>query len=122
MEKHYKLSGADANANTGKAKVKGVRGIGGYVLGVAAITCLLFTNPVSGSAMDKIVNEGDTEKVELIGDSAIDKEYRQFTAVAFKPQIGYVNADDVVLRSGPSSTSDVIRTLKRNSGLDAIGL
>lgn len=92
------------------------------MLGVAVITCLLFTNPVSGSAMDKIVNEGDTEKAVLIGDSAIDKEYRQFIAVAFKPQIGYVNADDVVLRSGPSSTSDVIRTLKCNSGLDAIGL
>ncbi len=118
MEKHYKLLVADANAS--KTKVKGVRNIAGYVLGVAALACLLFINPVSGTARDKIVNEGDSGQAVLIGDSIMDKQHKQFTAVAFKPQIAYVNADDVFLRSGPSSTSDVIRTLKRDSGLDAI--
>ncbi len=118
MEKHYKLLVADANA--GKTEVKGVRNIAGYVLGVAALACLLFINPVSGTARDKIVNEGDSGQAVLIGDSIMDKQHKQFTAVAFKPQIAYVNADDVLLRSDPSSTSDVIRTLKRDSGLDAI--
>ncbi len=118
MEKHYKLLVADANAS--KTKVKGVRNIAGYVLGVAALACLLFINPVSGTARDKIVNEGDSGQAVLIGDSIMDKQHKQFTAVAFKPQIAYVNADDVFLRSGPSSISDVIRTLKRDSGLDAI--
>lgn len=118
MEKHYKLLGVYANAS--KVKVKGVRGVVSYVLGVAAVTCLLFTNPVIGSAMDKMINEGDTAKAVLTDDSTIGQEYRQFAAVAFKPQIAYVNADDVALRSGPSSISKVIRTLKRDSGLDAV--
>jgi hypothetical protein len=120
MEKHYKLLGVYANAN--KVKVKGVRGIVSYVLGVAAVTCLLFTNPVIGSAMDKMINEGDTAKAVLTDDSTIGQEYRQFAAVAFKPQIAYVNADDVALRSGPSSISKVIRTLKRDSALDAVAM
>ena len=118
MEKHYKLLVVDTNA--GKTEVKGVRNIAGYVLGVAALACLLFANPVNGSAMDKMVNGGGSEHAVLIGDSIMDKQHKQFTAVAFRPQIAYVNADDVFLRSGPSSTSDVIRTLKRDSGLDAI--
>lgn len=103
-----------------KAKVKCSHGIASYMLGAVAIACLLFTNPVISSAMDKVVNEGDSEKAVLMGDSAIDKEQKQVAANAFKPQIAYVNADGVFLRSWHSSASDVIRTLNRDSGLDAI--
>ena len=40
----------------------------------------------------------------------------------FKPQMAYVKGDDVFLRSAPSTNSSVIKTLKRNSGLDAIAV
>jgi len=36
--------------------------------------------------------------------------------------MAYVNGDDVFLRSAPSTNSSVIKTLKRNSGLDAIAV
>lgn len=50
------------------------------------------------------------------------KEYKNLKTGDFKPQMAYVNGDDVFLRSAPSTNSSVIKTLKRNSGLDAIAV
>lgn len=52
----------------------------------------------------------------------LNSEYMHFETGDFKPQMGYVNGDDVFLRSAPSTNSSVIKTLKRNSGLDAIAV
>ena len=52
----------------------------------------------------------------------LNSEYMYFETGDFKPQMAYVNGDDVFLRSAPSTNSSVIKTLKRNSGLDAIAV
>lgn len=52
----------------------------------------------------------------------LNSEYMHFETGDFKPQMAYVNGDDVFLRSAPSTNSSVIKTLKRNSGLDAIAV
>lgn len=52
----------------------------------------------------------------------LNSEYMHFETGEFKPQMAYVNGDDVFLRSAPSTNSSVIKTLKRNSGLDAIAV
>lgn len=52
----------------------------------------------------------------------LNSEYMHFETGDFKPQMAYVNGDDVFLRSAPSTNSSVIKTLKRNSGLDAIAI
>ena len=52
----------------------------------------------------------------------LNSEYMHFETGDFKPQMAYVKGDDVFLRSAPSTNSSVIKTLKRNSGLDAIAV
>lgn len=52
----------------------------------------------------------------------LNSEYMHFETGDFKPQMAYVKGDDVFLRSAPSTSSSVIKTLKRNSGLDAIAV
>ena len=52
----------------------------------------------------------------------LNREYMHFETGDFKPQMAYVKGDDVFLRSAPSTNSSVIKTLKRNSGLDAIAV
>lgn len=52
----------------------------------------------------------------------LNSEYMHFETGDFKPQMAYVKGDDVFLRSAPSTSSYVIKTLKRNSGLDAIAV
>ena len=52
----------------------------------------------------------------------LNSEYMHFETGDFKPQMAYVNGDDVFLRSSPSTNSSVIKTLKRNSGMDAIAV
>lgn len=52
----------------------------------------------------------------------LNSEYMHFETGDFKPQMAYVNGDDVFLRSAPSTNSSVIKTLKRNSGMDAIAV
>lgn len=52
----------------------------------------------------------------------LNREYMHFETGDFKPQMAYVNGDDVFLRSAPSTNSSVIKTLKRNIGLDAIAV
>ncbi len=64
----------------------------------------------------KIGSEGYYEYDKL------NSEYMHFETGDFKPQMAYVKGDDVFLRSAPSTNSSVIKTLKRNSGLDAIAV
>ena len=64
----------------------------------------------------KIGSEGYYEYERL------NSEYMHFETGDFKPQMAYVKGDDVFLRSAPSTNSSVIKTLKRNSGLDAIAV
>lgn len=52
----------------------------------------------------------------------LNSEYMHFETGDFKPQMAYVKGDDVFLRSAPSTNSSVIKTLKSNSGLDAIAV
>ena len=52
----------------------------------------------------------------------LNSESMHFETGDFKPQMAYVKGDDVFLRSAPSTNSSVIKTLKRNSGLDAIAV
>lgn len=52
----------------------------------------------------------------------LNSEYMHFETGEFKRQMAYVNGDDVFLRSAPSTGSSVIKTLKRNSGLDAVAI
>lgn len=52
----------------------------------------------------------------------LNSEYMHFETGDFKPQMAYVKGDDVFLRSAPSTSSSMIKTLKRNSGLDAIAV
>lgn len=52
----------------------------------------------------------------------LNSEYMHFETGDFKPQMAYVKGDDVFLRSAPSTNISVIKTLKRNSGLDAIAV
>lgn len=52
----------------------------------------------------------------------LNSEYMHFETGEFKKQMAYVNGDDVFLRSAPSTGSSVIKTLKRNSGLDAVAI
>lgn len=52
----------------------------------------------------------------------LNSEYMHFETGNFKRQMAYVNGDDVFLRSAPSTNSSVIKTLKRNSGMDAIAV
>lgn len=47
----------------------------------------------------------------------IDRKYQDLTG-NFKKQMGYVRVDEAEIHSQPSRTSPVIKTLKRDSGLD----
>ena len=71
-------------------------------------------NGLDYQAAFKIGSEGYYEYDRL------NSEYMHFETGDFKPQMAYVKGDDVFLRSAPSTNSSVIKTLKRNSGLDAI--
>lgn len=73
-------------------------------------------NGLDYQAAFKIGSEGYYEYDRL------NSEYMHFETGDFKPQMAYVKGDDVFLRSAPSTNSSVIKTLKRNSGLDAIAV
>lgn len=73
-------------------------------------------NGLDYQAAFKIGSEGYYEYERL------NSEYMHFETGDFKPQMAYVKGDDVFLRSAPSTNSSVIKTLKRNSGLDAIAV
>ena len=73
-------------------------------------------NGLDYQAAFKIGSEGYYEYDRL------NSEYMHFKTGDFKPQMAYVKGDDVFLRSAPSINSSVIKTLKRNSGLDAIAV
>ena len=73
-------------------------------------------NGLDYQAVFKIGSEGYYEYNRL------NSEYMHFETGDFKPQMAYVKGDDVFLRSAPSTNSSVIKTLKRNSGLDAIAV
>lgn len=73
-------------------------------------------NGLDYQAAFKIGSEGYYEYDRL------NSEYMHFETGDFKPQMAYVKGDDVFLRSAPSTSSSVIKTLKRNSGLDAIAV
>lgn len=73
-------------------------------------------NGLDYQAAFKIGSEGYYEYERL------NSEYMYFETGDFKPQMAYVKGDDVFLRSAPSTNSSVIKTLKRNSGLDAIAV
>lgn len=73
-------------------------------------------NGLDYQAAFKIGSEGYYEYERL------NSEYMHFETGDFKPQMAYVKGDDVFLRSAPSTNSSVIKTLKSNSGLDAIAV
>lgn len=73
-------------------------------------------NGLDYQAAFKIGSEGYYEYDRL------NSEYMHFETGDFKPQMAYVKGDDVFLRSAPSTNSSVIKTLKRNIGLDAIAV
>lgn len=106
---------SEANTRKGRMLIKILQAeqkrISGLVDGLRA-----GVNGLDYQAAFKIGSEGYYEYERL------NSEYMHFETGDFKPQMAYVKGDDVFLRSAPSTNSSVIKTLKRNSGLDAIAV
>lgn len=106
---------SEANTRKGRMLIRSLQAeqkrISGLVDGLRA-----GVNGLDYQAAFKIGSEGYYEYERL------NSEYMHFETGDFKPQMAYVKGDDVFLRSAPSTNSSVIKTLKRNSGLDAIAV
>lgn len=106
---------SEANTRKGRMLIKILQAeqkrISGLVDGLRA-----GVNGLDYQAAFKIGSEGYYEYERL------NSEYMHFETGDFKPQMAYVKGDDVFLRSAPSTNSSVIKTLKSNSGLDAIAV